>query len=86
MMETKAILWEIPGFRKPFPCFVGGCKKEAQHMRRFMHGNAVVQVCLCDECLKRSPASILRSLSLRPKNFDWERNRGTRKPPRNPVQ
>jgi hypothetical protein len=68
-MEVEPILWEVPHRReRPFPCFVGGCDKEAGHLTKFTYGCAIVQVCVCDECLKKPPESILNS-------FKWEREK-----------
>jgi len=61
-METKTFLSEIPRFRRTFPCFVKGCKKAGKYLTRLNHGKAVVQVCLCGDCLKKSSESILRGL------------------------
>jgi hypothetical protein len=68
VMEAKPNLWEIPRGRKPFPCFIRDCKKKAEHLMKFMHGDALVQVCLCGDCLQKSPESILRGLRIQPRN------------------
>ena len=65
-MEAKPIIWEIARFRKHFPCFIWGCKKEAEHLTKFMHHGAVVQVCLCDDCMHKSPEFILKGLKAQP--------------------
>jgi hypothetical protein len=64
-METKPILWEVPRLRdRQFPCFVGDCEKDAGYLTKFSYGCAIVQVCLCGDCLEKSPESILNSLKL----------------------
>ncbi len=67
-MEAKPILYEIPRLRKPFPCFIWGCRKEAQHLTKFIYRDTVVQVCLCKECMKKSPEFILKGLRMKPEN------------------
>jgi hypothetical protein len=67
-METKTFLSEIPRYRKSFPCFIRDCKKVAKHVTRLKHGNAVVQVCLCNDCLKKSSESIFRGLGIQTEN------------------
>jgi hypothetical protein len=68
-MEAKPILWEVPRYRnRPFPCFINGCQKEAGHLTKFSYGDAIVQVCLCDDCLKKSPQFILKGLRMQPEN------------------
>jgi len=67
-METKPILWESSSGERHFPCFTKGCQEEAEHVTRFIHGEAVVQVCLCDQCMKKSPEQIIWGLSFLPKN------------------
>lgn len=59
-MEAKPILWEVPRSKsRPFRCFVSGCENEAGHLSKFTHGAAVVQVCLCDDCVNEQPESII---------------------------
>lgn len=67
-MEAKPILWEVPRFIKTFPCFNSDCRKEAKHLLKFMNGDIVVQVCLCADCLKKSPELILKSLRAQAEN------------------
>jgi hypothetical protein len=63
MIETRPIVWKSPPFTRSFPCFIKGCGKLAGHVSRFRHGDAIVQVCLCNECLLKSPESILQGLT-----------------------
>jgi hypothetical protein len=68
-METRSILWEVPNHRnRPFPCFIRNCQNEAEYLTKFSYGDAVVQVCLCDDCLKKSPELILNGLRTQSEN------------------
>ena len=68
-MEIAPIPFEVNRYRKrPMPCFIWGCQKQAEHLTKFMYGDTVVQVCLCDDCLKKSPEFILKGLSMQPEN------------------
>ena len=68
-METAPIPFSMNRYRKkPFPCFIWDCKNRVEHLTRFKYGDAVVQVCLCHNCLTKSPESILKGLSAQPKN------------------
>ena len=66
-METKPFLTEIPRFKNSFPCFIRSCKNASEHVIRLKHGSAIIQVCLCDDCLNESRESILRGLRIQPK-------------------
>ena len=66
-MEVKPFLTEIPRFKNTFPCFMRSCKNTSEHVIRFKHGRATIQVCLCDDCLKKSRESILQGLGIQPK-------------------
>jgi hypothetical protein len=68
-MEIATIPFEVNRYRKrPMPCFIWGCKNQAEHLTRFNYGDAVVQVCLCDDCLNKSPEFILKGLRAQPEN------------------
>jgi len=64
VMETKPFLLENPHHREPIRCFVRGCKNLSQHVTRFKHGTATLQVCLCNDCMKKSSKFILQGLGL----------------------
>ena len=64
VMKTKPFLTEIPRSRKSIPCFIRGCYNASEHVVRFKHGTATLQVCLCDECVNKSRESILRGLGI----------------------
>jgi hypothetical protein len=68
-MQIEPIPFEVNRYRKrPMLCFIWGCLKEAQHLTKFMYGDTAVQVCLCDDCLKKSPEFILKGLRMQPEN------------------
>jgi hypothetical protein len=68
-MEIATIPFEVNRYRKrPMPCFIWGCKNQAEHLTKFNYGDAVVQVCLCDNCLNKSPEFILKGLRAQPEN------------------
>lgn len=61
-MELEMIQWETPRFNSSFSCFVRGCRKEAGHLTRLRHGKTVLQICLCNDCMHKSPDAILQGL------------------------
>lgn len=65
MIEINPLIWKVPRHDESFPCFVQGCHQEASHLAKMRNGDVVVQVCLCDQCLHKSPKVILESLGLR---------------------
>jgi hypothetical protein len=68
-MEDRGIYRELLHCRQPFPCFTRGCPRQAVNLARFMTGQVVVQVCLCDECLAKPAESILEGLRREPEKF-----------------
>jgi len=65
MIEIYPLMWQVPRYKEIFPCFVQGCHQEASHVAKMRQGDIVVQVCLCRECLRKSPQVILESLGIR---------------------
>jgi hypothetical protein len=62
-MQTTPIAVAVNRDRKrPMPCFISGCGQRAEHLTRFNYGDVVVQVCLCEKCLKMTPDCILSGL------------------------
>ena len=65
MIEVNRLIWKVPRYDETFPCFVRGCHGQAGYVAKIKNGNVIVQVCLCDECLRKSPKLILQSLGIR---------------------
>jgi len=65
MIEIYPLMWQVPRYKEIFPCFVQGCHQEASQVAKMRQGDIVVQVCLCRECLRKSPQVILESLGIR---------------------
>jgi hypothetical protein len=65
MIEIYPLMLQVPRCSEIFPCFVHGCQQEASHVAKMRHRDVVVQVCLCRECLRKSPQVILESLGIR---------------------
>ena len=65
MIEINPLIWRVPGHNGVFPCFIPGCYQEARCLAKMRQGEVVVQVCLCDACLRKSPRVILESLGIR---------------------
>lgn len=64
-METTPIPVACNHHReKPMPCFIRGCHNQGVHLSRFNVGVAVIQVCLCDECVKKPMDVILNGLTM----------------------
>lgn len=64
IMENKPFLTETPCFRKSFQCFMSDCNNVSGHVIRLKHGTATIQVCLCNDCLKKSRESVLQGLGI----------------------
>jgi|GEM_PF-4950039 hypothetical protein len=67
-MEITPITFEQHHYRQtPMPCFIKDCEKPAVHLTRFTYGVAKVSVCLCEDCVHKSPEAVLKGLGM-----DWE--------------
>lgn len=66
IIKSQPLLWKSPRFEGAFACFVRGCENEAGHLTRLTHGEAIVQVCLCSDCVGRSPESIIDGITVNP--------------------
>ena len=64
MVESKPILWINPGYQEMLSCFIGGCRRSAMHLVKIRYGDGIIQVCLCDECRRKSTKIILHGLAL----------------------
>jgi hypothetical protein len=64
MIEVNPLIWKSPEHNGTFLCFVHGCHHQAGYVAKFRKGDVIVQVCLCDECLRKSPKMILESLGI----------------------
>jgi hypothetical protein len=64
MIEVNPLNWKLPRHKETFSCFIRGCHHQAGYVAKFKTGDIIVQVCLCDECLRKSPKVILESLGI----------------------
>ena len=64
MIETKPLVWEALFYHERFPCFIWGCQEEAGYLAKIKHGEAIVEVCLCSRCQRKSSHAILKGLGL----------------------
>ena len=52
------------GGQMPMSCFMKACTKPAVHLVRFKYGVAHVSVCLCDDCVHKTPEAVLAGLGM----------------------
>ena len=65
MIEVTRLAWKTPRHLDSFPCFVRNCHHQARHVVKLRHGDVIVQVCLCNTCLRKSAKMILHGLGIR---------------------
>jgi hypothetical protein len=64
MMQTRAMEWKVLRYEGRFPCFVRSCQAKAEHLAKMTHGEAIVQVFLCNEFGHKTPEAILFGLTM----------------------
>lgn len=74
MIESRPLVWRVVHNPQAFPCFIHGCQEPAEHLVKLTHGDAIVQVCLCNECQRKSVHTILQGLTDGSSTFDKSRN------------
>lgn len=74
MIEIKPMVSKAPHSYEPFPCFIRGCHEPAKHLAKISHGEAIVQVCLCNDCQRKTAQAILEGLTGVPFSIDWRKN------------
>jgi hypothetical protein len=65
MIEVTRLAWKTSRHRESFPCFIHNCRHQARHVVKLRHGKVIVQVCLCDACMRKSVEMILLGLGIR---------------------
>ncbi|OEU46171.1 MAG: hypothetical protein BBJ60_00695 [Desulfobacterales bacterium S7086C20] len=62
MIETKPLVWSLPQYQETLVCFIQDCHEPARHLAKIRRSDVIIQVCLCEECLRKSTSFILQGL------------------------